>query len=51
VAELAQAIITNEAKPGQSEKIARILKRLDGMSAEDVTNMLQKKREERGERP
>jgi amino acid adenylation domain-containing protein len=48
VAELAQSIIVNEAKPGQTEKIARILSRLKGMSAEDVTNMLQQKREARG---
>jgi hypothetical protein len=48
VAELAQAIIVNEAKRGQTEKIARILSRLKGMSAEDVTNMLQQKRESRG---
>jgi amino acid adenylation domain-containing protein len=51
VAKLALAIIANEAKPGQTERIARILRRLKGMSAEDVTNMLQKKREEQGERP
>jgi surfactin family lipopeptide synthetase C len=48
IAELAQSIIVNEAKPGQTEKIARILSRLKGMSAEDVTNMLQQKREARG---
>jgi acyl carrier protein len=51
VAELAQAIIANEAKPGQTEKIAHILQRIEGMSTEDVTNMLQKKRAGQGERP
>jgi acyl carrier protein len=45
VAELAQAIIAREAEPEQTEKIARILKHIEGMSAEDVTSMLQKKRE------
>jgi hypothetical protein len=45
VAKLSEAIIANEAGPGQTEKIARILQRIEGMSAEDVTNMLQKKRE------
>jgi hypothetical protein len=51
VAELAQGIIAHEAKPGQTARIAGILKRLKGMSAEDVTNMLQKKRAEQGEKP
>jgi hypothetical protein len=50
VAELAQHIIANEAKPGQTEKIARILKRIEGMSAEDVTNMRQRKSQERNHR-
>jgi amino acid adenylation domain-containing protein len=51
VAELAQGIMAHEAKPGQTARIAGILKRLKGMSAEDVTNMLQKKRAEQGEKP
>jgi surfactin family lipopeptide synthetase C len=50
VAELSQAIIATEARPGQTEKIARILKRIEGMSAEDRTNILQKKSQERGHR-
>jgi amino acid adenylation domain-containing protein len=43
VAALAQAIIANEAKPGQAEMTARILKRIEAMSAEDVKDALQKK--------
>jgi phthiocerol/phenolphthiocerol synthesis type-I polyketide synthase E len=50
VAELSQATITHEARPGQTEKIARILKRIEGMSAEDRTSILQKKSQERGHR-
>jgi acyl carrier protein len=50
VAQLSQAIIANEIGPGQAEKIARILQSLEGMSAEDVTNMLQQKSKERGYR-
>jgi acyl carrier protein len=50
VAELAQAIIAHEARPGQTETIAHILKRIEGMSAEDITHILQKKRQERGYR-
>jgi hypothetical protein len=48
VAELAQAIIANEAKPGQAEQVAHMLKRIEGMSTDDVTNMLQKKRAGQG---
>jgi amino acid adenylation domain-containing protein len=50
VAGLAQAIVANEAKPGQTEKIARILKRVSGMSAKDVTHTLQQKSTEGGHR-
>jgi surfactin family lipopeptide synthetase C len=50
VAELAQAIIADEAKPGQTEKTARILKRIEGMSAEDVRNALQQKSRQGGHR-
>jgi amino acid adenylation domain-containing protein len=49
VAELAQAIIAHETTPGQTEKIAHTLKRIEAMSAEDMTNMLQKKRAGQGE--
>jgi amino acid adenylation domain-containing protein len=51
VAELAQAIIAHEVKPGRTEKIARILKRIEGMSTDEVTTMLQQKRAEQGKRP
>jgi acyl carrier protein len=46
VAELARIIVAHEVKPGQSEKIARVLKRLDAMSAEDARALLQKKEQE-----
>jgi amino acid adenylation domain-containing protein len=48
VAELAQALIAHEARPGQTEKIARILRRIEGMSAEERANIHQKTRKERG---
>jgi surfactin family lipopeptide synthetase C len=43
VADQAQAIIAKEARPGQSEKIAQILQKIGGMSAEDVQKSLQHK--------
>jgi len=43
VTKLSQVIIANEAKPGQTEKIARIFKRVKAMSNEDVRNILQKR--------
>jgi amino acid adenylation domain-containing protein len=49
-AELAEAIIANEAKPGQTEKTARILKRIEAMSAADVKDALQKKSMQGGAR-
>jgi hypothetical protein len=36
VAKLAEILIAQEPKPGQTEKIALILKRLDGMTDEDM---------------
>ena len=51
VAELAQAIIAHEVKPGRTEKIARLLKRIEGMSTDEVTTMLQQKRAGQGKRP
>jgi acyl carrier protein len=42
IAEMARATIAHEAKPGQTEKIARLLKRLDAMSGEEVNVALQK---------
>jgi amino acid adenylation domain-containing protein len=50
VAELSQAIIANEAGPGQTEKIARILKRIEGMSVRDVKNTLREKSQKRDHR-
>ncbi len=42
IAEMTRAMIAHEEKPGQTEKIARLLKRLDAMSAEEVKVALQK---------
>jgi aspartate racemase len=42
IEEMARAMIAHEAKPGQTEKIAQFLKRLDTMSAEEVKVALQK---------
>jgi amino acid adenylation domain-containing protein len=50
VAALAQVIIAHEAKPGQTETIARLLKRIEAMPAADRTNLLQRTRTERGYR-
>jgi acyl transferase domain-containing protein/acyl carrier protein len=44
VADLSHAIITNEPKPGQTEKIAKALKRLKNMSAQDIRQTLQEKK-------
>jgi acyl carrier protein len=44
VAGLANAILTNEAKPGQTAKIARVLERVKGLSSEELTRMLSEKR-------
>jgi amino acid adenylation domain-containing protein len=48
VAEVSQVIVTRETKPGQAEKIARILKKVEGMSAGDVRATLREKRKGRG---
>ena len=48
VAELAQAVITYEATPGRTEKIARMLQHLTAMSPEDVHHALQQKSRARG---
>ncbi|HYG09796.1 MAG TPA: non-ribosomal peptide synthetase, partial [Pyrinomonadaceae bacterium] len=45
VAELSEQIVAMEAKPGQTEKIARIVKKLRSLSAEDKQRMLQQKRQ------
>jgi amino acid adenylation domain-containing protein/non-ribosomal peptide synthase protein (TIGR01720 family) len=50
VAELAPAVVAFEAEPGQVEKIARVLQKLKGISAEEARRELQRKRRERSER-
>jgi amino acid adenylation domain-containing protein len=50
IAELAPAVVTFETRPGQTEKIARVLRKLKGISAEEVKKELERKREERGRR-
>ena len=51
VAELSQVIMANEAKPGQTEKVARIMSKIKSMSAEDVQRTLEEKKGQRtGER-
>jgi acyl carrier protein len=50
VAELALAIIPYETQPGQAERIARVLQKLKGISAEEVKRELQRKRRERESR-
>ncbi|MDZ7950798.1 type I polyketide synthase [Nostoc sp. DedQUE09] len=44
IADLSQVIITNEPKPGQTEKVAKALKRLKNMSAQDIKQTLQEKK-------
>ena len=44
VASLANLIIAHEAKPGQSEKIAQILKRIKAAPAEDRRALLEQKK-------
>ena len=48
VKELAQVMMAREAKPGQTEKIARLLKKIDGMSAEKIEETLQQQKRTRG---
>jgi amino acid adenylation domain-containing protein len=48
VAELSKVLIANEEVPGQTEKIAGILKGIQGMSAEDVRRMLERRQGEGG---
>lgn len=47
VAELSQAMLAQEAKPGQIEKIALVVKQIEAMSAEDIKQTLQKRKRER----
>jgi amino acid adenylation domain-containing protein len=46
IAELASVIIAHEAKPGQSDRIARVLQRLDAMSVEETRMLLAQKEQE-----
>ena len=48
VAGLSRGLIYPEAQPEQTEKIARILQRLDQMSDEEAKQMLRERRRERG---
>jgi len=43
IADLSHSITSNEAKPGQTERIAQTLIRIAGMSTEDIRMMLQEK--------
>lgn len=47
VAELSLAMLAHEAKPGQTEKIAQVLKQIEAMSAEDIKETLQNRKRER----
>jgi len=44
VAKLSQLVIANEKRPGQSEKIARLLKKVEDMPVEEVRRMLEGRR-------
>jgi acyl carrier protein len=48
VKEFAEVIIANEPTPGHTEKIARVLKRIQAMSASEVGEMLQAQIKARG---
>jgi amino acid adenylation domain-containing protein len=48
VAGMAQQLTANETKPGQTEKIARVLQKLKSMSAADKSELLQQRRRELG---
>jgi surfactin family lipopeptide synthetase C len=48
VAELAERVVAREPRPGQAEKIARVVKKMEGISSEEKQKMLQAKRLERG---
>jgi acyl carrier protein len=47
VAGLAEVLIANEARPGLTEKVAQIIKRVEGISADETAEALQRKRTER----
>ena len=48
VAEFSHVIVAEEAVPGRTEKIARIVNRVETMSAEDVKAALRERKKERG---
>nr|MBC8231639.1 non-ribosomal peptide synthetase [bacterium] len=48
VAEMSNVIIANEAKPGQTEKIALTLKKISSMSTEERKKILQARKKEKG---
>ncbi len=47
VAQMADLIIAHEARPGQTEKIVRVLQRIRGASAEEKRQLLDQKRRDR----
>lgn len=49
VAAMAELIVANEARPGQTEKIARVLQRLRSTSADEKRQLLDQKRRERSQ--
>jgi non-ribosomal peptide synthetase component F/acyl carrier protein len=49
VAAMAEVIVAHEARPGQTEKIARVLQRLRGTSVEEKRQLLDQKRRERSQ--
>jgi hypothetical protein len=48
VAGLSQVLLRHEAQSGQTEKIARLLQRIERMSDEEVGQVLQERRKEKG---
>ncbi len=44
VAELSEAVIAREARPGQTERIAQLRKRIESMPANEVKGMLEQRR-------
>jgi amino acid adenylation domain-containing protein len=49
VTKLVEFVLTNETHRGQSDKIANVLMKIDGMSSEDIRKALEEKRGERGD--
>ena len=44
VAEMAEAVLASEPEPGRSEKIARVLQTVEGMTETELLEALQQKR-------